>query len=187
MVSGHVVLRNTDKLYLKERKPDCHVICVEPPESRGMLGADKSLHGLVGMSGMPLALLEKLQPDYGFDGGRCGPVDEFLHCSTPDCIAMANRCAAGEGLMVAPSSGAVINVGVQVARRPDMTGKNIVVLQASSPFDMSSIRCGRQSGPRLKQLCLSHLIWTQSALSFDGRPKTMHLLPQSSCPHNNQL
>jgi len=118
--------------YLKQKKPDCHVICVEPTESRGMMGENTNLHGLTGMSGMPLCLLERLQPDYAFDGGQCGPVDEFLSCNTPDCIAMANRCAAEEGLLVAPSSGAVINVAVEVASRPEMAGKNIVVLQASS-------------------------------------------------------
>jgi len=118
--------------FLKEKNPDCHVICVEPTESRGMLGHEKNLHGLVGMSGMALKLLEKLEPDYAYDGGKCGPVDEFMSCNTPDCVAMANRCAAEEGLLVAPSSGAVINVAVEVAKRPEMAGKNIVVLQASS-------------------------------------------------------
>jgi cysteine synthase A len=44
----------------------------------------------------------------------------------------ANRVSAEEGLLVGPSSGAAIKVGIDIAKRPEMKGKTIVILQASS-------------------------------------------------------
>ena len=91
------------------------------------------MHGVVGIgAGLQLPLFEKLAPGQAWEEGPRGLIDEFLHCSTPDCVTWANRVAAEEGLLVGPSSGAAIKIAVDVAARPEMAGKNIVVLQASS-------------------------------------------------------
>ena len=44
----------------------------------------------------------------------------------------ANRLAAEEGLLVGPTSGAVAKVCCDIAARPDMKGKTVVGIVASS-------------------------------------------------------
>merc|ERR1712039_263652 len=91
------------------------------------------MHGVVGIgANLQLPLLEKLAPGLEWAPGPRGPIDEFLHASTPEAVEWANRVAAEEGLLVGPSSGAAIKVAVDVACRPEMKGKTVVVLQASS-------------------------------------------------------
>jgi len=121
--------------YLKDpsRNPACHVVCVEPTESRVLVGESAGMHGIVGVgAGVELPLLEELAPGKPFADGPRGTVDEFLHASTPEAVVMANRLAKEEGLLVGPSSGAAVKVALDVAKRPEMAGKTIVVLQASS-------------------------------------------------------
>lgn len=121
--------------YIKDpsRNPKCHVVCVEPSESRVLVGAPPGMHGIVGTgAGVPLPLLEELAPGQEWKEGPRGTIDEFLHASTPECVQWANRMAAEEGLLVGPSSGAAIKVAVDIAKRDEMAGKTIVVLQASS-------------------------------------------------------
>ena len=112
---------------------------MQPTESRVLVGEEPEMHGVVGIgAGLQLPLLESLAPGQAFDGSARGPIDEFLHASTPECVQWANMIAAEEGLLVGPSSGAAIKVAVDIGKRPEMAGKNIVVLQASS-----AIRCVR--------------------------------------------
>jgi cysteine synthase len=120
--------------FLKEKNPDCKVICVEPTESRVLQGEKAGMHGVVGIgAGIELALIEKLAPGEPFaPGPRGGAIDEFLSATTPECVQWSNRCAAEEGMLVGPSSGAVIKVACEVANRPEMAGKTVVAIQASS-------------------------------------------------------
>merc|ERR1719482_837370 len=91
------------------------------------------MHGVVGIgANLALPLIEKLAPGQPWADAPRGVIDEFAHASTPDSVLWANRVAAEEGLLVGPSSGAAIKVGVDIAQRPEMAGKTIVVLQASS-------------------------------------------------------
>lgn len=49
--------------YLKEKNADCHVVCVEPTESRVLVGEEPEMHGVVGIgAGLKLPLLEELAP-----------------------------------------------------------------------------------------------------------------------------
>ena len=91
------------------------------------------MHGVVGIgANLQLPLLEKLAPGQAWQEGARGCIDEFLHASTPEAVQWANKVCAEEGLLVGPSSGAAIKVAVDIAHRPEMKGKTIVVLQASS-------------------------------------------------------
>ena len=56
----------------------------------------------------------------------------YGHASTAEAIAMADRLAAEEGLLVGPSSGAAVHAAIELARMDDAAGKTIVVIQASS-------------------------------------------------------
>ena len=119
--------------YLKGKNPQCHVVCVEPTEARVLVGAPGGMHGVVGIgANLQLPLLEKLAPGQAWQEGPRGAIDEFSHASTPESVQWANRVAAEEGLLVGPSSGAAIKVGVEMAKRPEMMGKTVVVLSASS-------------------------------------------------------
>jgi len=118
--------------FLKTKKSDCNIVVVEPTESRNMLGEEPKLHGLTGLSGITGPLIEKLAPGQPWNGEKRGPIDEFAHCATPDGLAMANKLAKMEGLLVGPTSGATVKVAIDIAKRPEMKGKTIVALAASS-------------------------------------------------------
>jgi cysteine synthase A len=119
--------------FLKSMKPECRVVCVEPTEARVLVGEAGGMHGVVGIgANLQLPLLEKLAPGQAWQEGPRGCIDEFLHASTPEAVQWANKVCAEEGLLVGPSSGAAIKVAVDIAHRPEMKGKTIVVLQASS-------------------------------------------------------
>jgi len=119
--------------YLKEKKPECKVVCVEPAESRVLSGGPAGLHGIVGIGpGFHLPLLEKLAPGQPWGPGPRGVIDDFMSATTPDAIVTANAMAVEEGLLVGPTSGAAVRVGLELCVRPEMAGKTIVILSASS-------------------------------------------------------
>lgn len=119
--------------YFKAKNPKCHVVCVEPTEARVLVGGAPGMHGVVGIgANLKLPLLEKLAPGQEWKEGPRGCIDEFQHASTPECVQWANRLASTEGLLVGPSSGAAVKVAIDLAKREEFKGKNIVVISASS-------------------------------------------------------
>lgn len=59
-------------------------------------------------------------------------VDEVIKVSNEDAFETAQRCALEEGISVGISSGATIWAAIQLAKRPEMAGKMIVTIAASS-------------------------------------------------------
>ncbi|MBQ2459349.1 MAG: pyridoxal-phosphate dependent enzyme, partial [Bacteroidaceae bacterium] len=55
-------------------------------------------------------------------------VDEVFRVRNEDAMQMGRELSQTEGLLVGISSGAAAWAAVQVARRPEMAGKRIVVL-----------------------------------------------------------
>ena len=77
----------------------------------------------------PWSLYQR-QPSFvlGFHGTDRSVVDEIIQVANPDAFAMAKRLARREGIPGGISSGAALVAALQLARRPEMAGKQIVVI-----------------------------------------------------------
>ena len=102
---------------LKERKPDVQIIAVEPDASPVLSGGEKGPHPIqgVGAGFVPAVLNVHI-------------IDEVIRVKADDAFAIARRMATEEGLLVGISSGAAVWAALQVARRPENSGKLTVVI-----------------------------------------------------------
>ena len=106
---------------LKERKPSVRCIGIEPEGAALMSRGEFEPHRLLGIGpGFVPAL---------FDPGL---MDEIVTVSVEDAFATTRQIAAEEGLMVGITSGASAFVALDLARRPENTGKTIVVIFADA-------------------------------------------------------
>lgn len=105
---------------LKERKPEFHVVAVEPEDSPVLSGGMPGPHKIQGIGA-------------GFVPGNLNTdmIDEVLKIGNETAMAMSRRVAKLEGLPVGISSGAALSAAVEVAERDAMAGKNIVVILPS--------------------------------------------------------
>ncbi|NLX08976.1 MAG: cysteine synthase A [Chloroflexi bacterium] len=102
---------------LKERKPSVQMIAVEPAASPVLSGGQKGPHPIQGIgAGFVPAVL------------NTAIYDEVIRVEGDDAFKTARRMAAEEGLLVGISSGAAVWAAIQVAARPENTGKLIVVI-----------------------------------------------------------
>ncbi|MCC8094374.1 MAG: cysteine synthase A [Tannerellaceae bacterium] len=102
---------------LKERNPAIHVIAVEPADSPVLSEGKAGVHKIQGIgAGFVPEIL------------NTSVYDEVIRVRNEDAFRTSRRLAAGEGLVVGISSGAVVHAALEVARRPENQGKNIVVL-----------------------------------------------------------
>jgi cysteine synthase A len=102
---------------LKERKPDLRVVAVEPEESPILSGGDSGPHKIQGIGAgfVPEVLNTAL-------------LDEVIRVTSDDARAMGRRLVREEGILAGISCGAAVHAAVQVAKRPDSTGKRIVTV-----------------------------------------------------------
>jgi cysteine synthase A len=102
---------------LKARKPSVRMVAVEPSGSPVLSGGKPGPHKIQGVgAGFVPAILDR------------GVMDEIILVSNEDAFAMARLCAKEEGIPVGISSGAALTAAFDVAARPDMVGKLIVVI-----------------------------------------------------------
>lgn len=103
--------------YLKSRKPDVKIVAVEPATSAvlstGVAGAHK-IQG-IGAGFVPDVLDTKVY-------------DEIIPVSNEDAFATGKLIGKKEGVLVGISSGAALSAAIELAKRPENNGKNIVVL-----------------------------------------------------------
>ncbi|MDT7732884.1 MAG: cysteine synthase [Mycobacterium sp.] len=106
---------------LKERKPDVKFVAVEPAASPVLSGGQKGPHPIQGIgAGFIPPVLDE------------GLIDEIITVGNDDALNLARRLAAEEGLLVGISSGAAVVAALEVARRPENEGKQVVVVLPSS-------------------------------------------------------
>jgi len=106
---------------LKPRRPGFQAIAVEPSNSPVLSGGTHSPHKIQGIGA-------------GFVPGivDLGLFDEIVRVTNEDAIATAQRVMKEEGILCGISSGANTWAALQVARRPEMAGKLIVVIMPST-------------------------------------------------------
>ncbi|MGN1305279.1 MAG: cysteine synthase A [Oscillospiraceae bacterium] len=103
--------------YLKSRNPDIKVVAVEPASSpvlsKGVAGAHK-IQG-IGAGFVPETLDTKVY-------------DEIITVENEDAFETGRLIARTEGVLVGISSGAALWAAIELAKRPENKGKNIVAL-----------------------------------------------------------
>lgn len=105
---------------LKKLNPSIKVIAVEPEDSPVLSGGKPGPHKIQGIGA-------------GFvpDVLNTGVIDEIIRISNESAFATARRAAKMEGIPVGISSGATLHAALEVAARPEMKDKTIVVIVAS--------------------------------------------------------
>ena len=103
--------------YLKSKLPEVKVVAVEPKSSAvlstGVAGPHK-IQG-IGAGFVPKGLDTDIY-------------DEIIPVENEDAFAMGKEVGRNEGVLVGISSGAALWAAIEVAKRPENEGKNIVVL-----------------------------------------------------------
>ncbi len=106
---------------LKQRKPGVKIVAVEPEDSAILSGGKPGPHKIQGIgAGFIPDVLEK------------DLIDEVVTIGNETAFATARKAAKLEGIPVGISSGATIAAALEIGARPEMKGKLIVVVAASS-------------------------------------------------------
>ncbi len=106
---------------IKQRKRSFKVVAVEPTGSPVLSGGQKGPHKIQGIGA-------------GFvpDVLDINLLDEVIQVSNEDAFETARLVAKQEGILCGISSGAAVWAALEVARRPDASGKKIVAILAST-------------------------------------------------------
>lgn len=103
--------------YLKSKNPDIRVVAVEPKTSAVLSTGKAGSHKIQGIGAgfVPKILNTKIY-------------DEIIPVADADAFEYGRLVGKKEGVLVGISSGAALFAAVEVAKRPESEGKNIVVL-----------------------------------------------------------
>ncbi len=102
---------------LKPRRPGLKVIAVEPEDSPVLSGGPPGPHKIQGIgAGFVPAILDR------------SVIDEVITVGNQTAFETARLVARMEGVPVGISSGAAIAAALEVGGRPEMAGKNIVII-----------------------------------------------------------
>jgi cysteine synthase A len=105
---------------LKPRRPSLRMVAVEPEDSPVLSGGEPGPHMIQGIgAGFIPEVLEVDQ------------IDEIVTVSNQQAFAIARELARTEGIPGGISTGAILAAGLEIAARPHMAGKLIVVIAPS--------------------------------------------------------
>ncbi len=102
---------------LKEQIPGVKIVAVEPKDSPILTEGHPGPHKIQGIG--PNFVPPILDRDV---------IDEVIDVEFDDAIRIARETAAKDGILVGMSSGAAIWAALEIAKRPEAAGKNIVVI-----------------------------------------------------------
>jgi len=102
---------------LKQKNPAIKIVAVEPADSPVLSGGRPGPHKIQGIGA-------------GFlpDVFNADIVDEIIGVQNEQAFETSRKLAASEGLLIGISSGAAVYAAAQLAKRPENSGKTIVVL-----------------------------------------------------------
>jgi cysteine synthase A len=102
---------------LKQRRPDVHVVAVEPATSPVLSGGAPGPHKIQGIgAGFVPEVLDR------------SVIDEVIAVEDEVALEAARAAARSEGLLVGISAGAALHAALELAARPEMASKRIVTI-----------------------------------------------------------
>jgi cysteine synthase A len=102
---------------LKARRPSLKVVAVEPEDSPVLSGGQPGPHKIQGIgAGFVPEILDR------------AVIDEVITVGNQSAFDMARKLARLEGIPTGISSGAAVTAAVELAKRPEATGKTIVII-----------------------------------------------------------
>ncbi|MGD9739234.1 MAG: cysteine synthase A [Bauldia sp.] len=102
---------------LKARRPGVRIVAVEPAGSPVLSGGEPGSHKIQGIgAGFVPPILDT------------SVYDEVIRITNEEAVGLSRLCARLEGIPVGISSGAAITAAIEVGRRPEFAGKNIVLI-----------------------------------------------------------
>ena len=103
--------------FLKEQKADIKIVAVEPKDSAVLSGKPAGAHGLQGIgAGFIPSVLDT------------NVYDEIIPVSNEDAYAFGKMIGRTEGILVGISAGAALFAAIELAKKEENAGKNIVVI-----------------------------------------------------------
>ncbi len=102
---------------IKKKKAGLHSVAVEPKGSPVLAGGQPGPHKIQGIGA-------------GFIPENCNTslIDEVFHVTEEESQVMARRLAKEEGILAGISSGGIVHAAVQLAKKPENSGKTIVAI-----------------------------------------------------------
>jgi cysteine synthase A len=102
---------------LKQRRPGCRVVAVEPAGAAALSGGRIGPHSIQGIgAGFIPPVLDR------------AVIDEVIAVTEDEAFAGARRLAREEGILAGISSGAALSAALRVAERPEMRGQWVVFI-----------------------------------------------------------
>jgi len=103
--------------FLREKKSGTKIVAVEPKDSPVLSGGKPGPHKIQGIGAgfVPGVLKTEL-------------IDEIIQVTAEDSGETTRRLAREEGILAGISSGGALWAGLEIAKRPEAAGKNIVVV-----------------------------------------------------------